>query len=203
MCNDFFQWHRRTKPSAQHVSLTVGVGATLPFPDGRHLFCTQHGTFYPLHYEVVDALWKQWGWPWGLYGSILSCSYFRNYWFFFNFGGCLVKEGNREYCHCPQLVSSISEESAYIVGVGAYIYCLNNVSLESTCQWVCGVDRRCPLLKSIAWLLHYPYVEPDQHGAGLVLAYVPSPGLQEDLWLFTMEQFPSGCKEEHLDGKAM
>lgn len=103
----------------------------------------------------------------------------------------------------PQLVSSISEETAYIVGGGAYIYCLNNVPLESTCQWVCGVDRRCPLWKSIARLLHCPCVEPEQHGAGLVLAYVPSPGLQEGLWLFTMEQFPSGCKEEQLDGKAM
>lgn len=55
-----------------------------------------------------------------------------------------MKEENREYCHCPQMVSSISEESAYIVGVGAYIYCLNKVSLESTCQGVCGVDRRWP-----------------------------------------------------------
>lgn len=60
-----------------------------------------------------------------------------------------------------------------------------------------------PLLKSIAWLLHYFCVEPGQHGAGLVLAYVPSPGLQEDLWLFTMEQFPSGCTEEHLDGNVV
>lgn len=50
--------------------------------------------------------------------------------FCFYFGRGLVKERTWGYCHCPQVVSNVSKESVYIVGIGAHIYCLTNVSLE-------------------------------------------------------------------------
>lgn len=66
----------------------------------------------------------------------------------FNFGRYLVKEGNGGYCQCPQLASSISEKSAYVVGAGAPIYCLSNVSLEFCLPVDVLCDRRRPLSKA-------------------------------------------------------
>lgn len=97
-----------------------------------------------------------------------------------------MKEGNAGYCQCPQLASSISEKSASVVSAGAPLCCLSNVSMESGLPVDVLCDRRCPLSKSRAWLLHYPCVEPGHRAAGLVLACTLCPGLQEDLWLFTL-----------------
>lgn len=47
----------------------------------------------------------------------------------FYFGSGLVKEWTWGYCHCLQLISSVSVESAYVVGTRAHTYCSSDVSL--------------------------------------------------------------------------